>query len=287
MLPACSLAVTQGGKIVHSKAYGLADLEHGIKNTPDTVFFAASLSKQFTAMSILLLSQQTRNGQPAVDLDADVRHYLDELKHLPKKITVRQLLHHTSGIRDMLIQLTLAGWRWGDDVIKRAGRPGPRIPDGDPELRPRPALCLQQYQLLPCQRDRCAPGSGKSLAEFARENIFVPLEMTSTRFVDSYCETVENRACGYRSLDGSRTHFEKRTPNYNLTGPTNLFTTAKDLLRWDKNFDSNVVGGARRRSEAAGAERQLQRLWTGAVRSEGCNQRHEGCNQRHDEIVLA
>ena len=76
-----------------------------------------------------------------------------------------------------------------------------------------------------------------SLSEFARENIFEPLGMTSTRFVDTYRETVKNRASGYRRLKAPGQGFEKRMPNYDLTGPTNLFTTVEDLMLWDANFD--------------------------------------------------
>jgi CubicO group peptidase (beta-lactamase class C family) len=89
--------------------------------------------------------------------------------------------------------------------------------------------------------------SGQSLAEFAQENIFEPLDMRSTRFVETYCETVKNRAYGYRDSERvSGLPFEKRIPNYDLTGPTNLFTTVEDLIRWDRNFDEpNVKVGGR------------------------------------------
>src|SRR5262249_23030891 len=111
--PGCSIAIAQAGEIVYSRGYGMAFLEGGIRNTPATVFHAASLAKQFTAMAILLL---VRAGQIA--LDDDVHKHL-EIPHLRPKVTIRQMLHHISGVRDFLDLLTLKGLRWGVDLMTR------------------------------------------------------------------------------------------------------------------------------------------------------------------------
>jgi CubicO group peptidase (beta-lactamase class C family) len=241
--PGMAVAVSKNGRIVHTDAYGMADLDHRIPNRPNTVFHCASVAKQFTAMSILLLAAQRKNGRPLIDLDDDVGNHIEEMRHLPK-ITIRQLLHHTSGIRDMLIQLTLAGWRWGDDAITRADvldlvsrmqtlnfRPGERF-----------AYSNTNYFLA---GEIVRRKSGMLLSEFAQQKIFKPLGMTRTRFVETYGEPVKDRAYGYRQIDPTKRVFERRMPNYNLSGPTNLFTTVEDLLRWDGNFDSHEVGGPR------------------------------------------
>lgn len=242
--PGMAIAVTKDGNLVHKNAYGMADLDHDIANTPETVFHCASVAKQFTAMSILLLSDEIATGQGKIKLDDEVRKHIPELK-IPN-ITIRQLLHHTSGIRDMLIQLTLAGWRWGDDamsaddVLKLVSRM--ETPNFTPGSRH--AYSNTNYFLAGEIVKRVS--EEKSLAKFAQKEIFGPLKMTSTRFVDTYCETVKNRAYGYRSSErvSGPPFFEKRIPNYDLTGPTNLFTTVDDLLRWDANFVTPTVGGA-------------------------------------------
>src|SRR5262245_53344683 len=112
--PGCALAVSKAGSIVYKRGYGTADLEHKIPITPRTVFHAASLAKQFTAMSIMLLVQQHQ-----LLLDDDARKHIDELASLPTPITVRNMLQHISGIRDQWTFITMAGWRMYDDVVTR------------------------------------------------------------------------------------------------------------------------------------------------------------------------
>jgi CubicO group peptidase (beta-lactamase class C family) len=89
----------------------LASIEHDARNSPMTVFHIASVSKQFTAFAIHLLAQEGK-----LSLDDDIRKYLPELHDFGKTITIRHLIHHTSGLRDQWNLLTLAGWRM-DDVI--------------------------------------------------------------------------------------------------------------------------------------------------------------------------
>lgn len=103
--PGCSVSVTLDGATLLSAGYGLADLEHGINITPRTAFYAASVSKQFTAASIGLL---VLRGQ--LSLDANVRDFVSEVPDYGTNITVRHLLAHTSGLRDYLTLQPLAGW---------------------------------------------------------------------------------------------------------------------------------------------------------------------------------
>src|SRR5579864_5612136 len=107
--PGASIAIIQNGKIVYSQGYGTANLEYGVPNSPATVFYLGSVSKQFTAFAIYLLVQDGR-----LSLDDDVRKYLPKLHDFGKVITIRQLLHHTSGVRDQSNLLLLAGWRLED-----------------------------------------------------------------------------------------------------------------------------------------------------------------------------
>lgn len=238
--PGMAIAVKYKGEIVHMRGYGMADLDHNIEVTPQTVFHVASVAKQFTAMCVVLLSQQNKNGNPLLSLDDPVCRHIPELPKKFEPITIRHMLHHTSGFRDMLRLTTLAGWRWGDDVITRDDILGMVRRMHTVEFDPPDSAfsyCNTNYFLA---GEIVKNVSGKSLAEFAREKIFEPLGMKSTQIVERYGEIVKNRAYGYRGIIPP---FEKRMPNYNLSGPTNLLTTVEDLLRWDENFDKKRVGG--------------------------------------------
>lgn len=110
--PGCALSVMKDGRIVYEHGYGMADLDHNVTITPSTVFHVASMSKQFTAASIVLLVQQGK-----LSLDDDVRKYIPELHDFGTPITIRELIHHTSGLRDQWDLLELAGWRYSLDLI--------------------------------------------------------------------------------------------------------------------------------------------------------------------------
>jgi CubicO group peptidase (beta-lactamase class C family) len=233
--PGASVAVIQDGKIVFAKGYGLANLENDLPITPDTVFEAASISKQFTAMSIVLLEQDRK-----LSLEDEIHKYLPELPDYGSPITIHQLLQHTSGIRDWLDLTFLAGWT-------------------EPSLS---VTHKQVLELLFSQRGLLfTPGtrgmysnagyvllaeivgrvSGKSLVQFAAERIFEPLGMTHTHFHDDLSRIVPGRASGYY-LGG--TAFRAFASNSAVVGPSGLLTTASDLVKWLDNFRDPRVGGA-------------------------------------------
>jgi CubicO group peptidase (beta-lactamase class C family) len=235
--PGFALAVSKEGRIVYSRGYGMADLDHNIAIGPTTVFHAASLAKQFTAMAIMLLVEDRK-----LRLDDDVHSYIPELTSssaIPP-ITIEQMLHHISGIRDQWVLATMAGWHLSDDVVTRKDvvktfvkrmtslnfSPGTKFSYSNTNY----TLASEIVKMT----------SGMPLSEFCQKRIFEPLEMTSTTVIETHGEIVKNRAYGY---SGARPHFEVRMPNYDLTGPTNLQTTVEDLMRWDRNFDLKTVGG--------------------------------------------
>ena len=109
--PGCVIGVIRNDSLIYAKGYGMANLEYGIPNSPETIFHMASVSKQFTAYCIVLLAKQGR-----LNLDDDIHKYLPWVPDFKEKITVRQLLNHTSGIRDQWQLLAIAGTRL-DDVI--------------------------------------------------------------------------------------------------------------------------------------------------------------------------
>src|SRR6202012_770260 len=110
--PGCALGVYKDGQIVYKHGHGMANLNDDVPITPATVFHVASMSKQFTAASILLLAQQGK-----LSLDDDVHKYIPELPDFGERITLRNLLHHTSGLRDQWALLDLDGWRYSQDLI--------------------------------------------------------------------------------------------------------------------------------------------------------------------------
>jgi CubicO group peptidase (beta-lactamase class C family) len=103
--PGCAVAIARDGKIILSRAYGMADLEHDVANSTATIFEAGSVSKQFTAGSIVMLAQQGK-----LSLDDNVRKYVPEVPDYGTPITIRHLLTHTSGLRDWGNVASIAGW---------------------------------------------------------------------------------------------------------------------------------------------------------------------------------
>jgi CubicO group peptidase (beta-lactamase class C family) len=112
--PGAAVAVVRNGEIVYKKGYGTANLEYGVPITGDTVFHVASVSKQFTAMALVLLEQDGK-----LSLEDDIRKHLPELPGYGRTITIRNLLQHTGGISDQWQTLALAGWRLGDVITQR------------------------------------------------------------------------------------------------------------------------------------------------------------------------
>lgn len=225
--PGCAVEVSQDGNIVLERGYGMADLEQGVAIRPDTVFNIASLSKQFTAVSLLLLQEQGK-----LSLDDDVRKYVSELPDYGRRITLRHLANHTSGIRDLPSVLALAGWNWLDavpqqyalDVIARQKHlnftPGSQY-----------SYSNSGYYLMAVIVERV---SHQSFSEFTRDHIFQPLGMLHSRFYDDRRMIMKNRAIGHTKLPGGG--FGVWRPTYEIVGDGALLTTVQDLALWDRNF---------------------------------------------------
>jgi CubicO group peptidase (beta-lactamase class C family) len=215
----------------------MADLDHDITINPETVFHVASISKQFTAAAILLLAQEGK-----LSLDDDVRKYIPELPDFGALITIRHLIHHTSGLRDQWSLLGLAGWRYSldlitdDDVLDVMSR--------QKELNFLPGekhvYCNTGYTLLAQIVKRV---SGQSFREFTTSRIFKPLDMKSTHFRDDHAEIVKHIAYGYVNGEGGN-GYRLSVTNFDTVGATSLLTTVEDLAQWDENFYNPRVGGA-------------------------------------------
>lgn len=233
--PGCALAVMKDGEIVYQQGYGLANLEHNLPILPSTVFNIGSMAKQFTAFAIALLEDEGKLSH-----DDDIRKYLPEMHDFGQTITIRHLIHHTSGLRGSFPELlALAEWRdtdttTTDDVCRllKAQRELNFHP-GDEFLYVNP-----NYVLLALI---CEQVSGQSFATFCQERIFGPLGMTRSVINDSFVKMIPGRALGY--YDDEQGNWLNAPLTDSVVGPTNVYTTVEDLARWDENFYAGQVGG--------------------------------------------
>lgn len=232
--PGCAFAVIREGELVLARGYGMADLERGVPIGPDTVFDLGSTSKQFTAACVLLLEQ---DGELSVD--DDVRRWLPELPDYGEPITICDLLHHTSGLRDYLTLFELAGissqdWTTGADALEMIARQKAlSFPPGSAHW-----YSNSNYFLLSVIVERA---TGQTLAQFAEARIFGPLKMERTHVHDDHRRLVPGRAIGYAQV-GEGT-FGLDLSDFEQTGDGSVFSTVEDLARWDANFYDPVVGG--------------------------------------------
>ncbi len=235
--PGAAVLVVRDGRIEHAKGYGMANLEHGVPIRPDTVFDIASVSKQFAAMAIALLEADGK-----LSLDDDVKRHLPELPDFAHRITIRHLVHHTSGIRDWPGTMSIGGWSY-EDVMSFSQILRMAFHQRELNFKPGDAYAYSNtgYNLL---AEIVARTSGKSFRQFCDERIFQPLRMTRTHFHDDHAEVVVNRAESYRPpVDGRNRH---AVSNLTALGSSSLFTTIEDLAKWIDNFHSAkpVVGNA-------------------------------------------
>lgn len=233
--PGCAVGVAVGGTPMLTRAYGMADLEHDIPNTADTIFEAGSVSKQFTAAAILLL---VRDGKLA--LDDSVRKYIPELPDYGASLTVRHMLTHTSGLRDWGSIAGIAGWPRTTrvhthahvlDIVSR--QLSLNFPSGTQW-----SYSNTGFNLAAIIVSRV---SGTSFAEFSRQRLFAPLGMTKTSWRDDHTRVVRGRATAYSDdKDG----FHTDMPFENVHGNGGLLTTVGDLLKWNENYVTPAIGTA-------------------------------------------
>jgi CubicO group peptidase (beta-lactamase class C family) len=231
--PGAALAVAREGVVLYAQGYGMANLEYDIPNRPSSIFHVASVSKEFTAMCIVIL-----DGEGALSVDDEIHEYLPELADFGTPITIRHLLHHTSGIRDQWELLGMAGWR-GNDVKTQQDILGLAAMQRELNFEPGSEYLYSNmgYTLLAEIVSRVA---GKPMKEFARERIFQPLGMSRTHFHDDVSHIVRGRTYAYRPQgDG----FGISIPDFENYGATSLFTTVEDLMLWGDNFRHKKVGG--------------------------------------------
>ncbi len=230
--PGIAVAIEKDGSVVYKKGFGIANLEYRIPITPASVFHIASVSKQFTVFSILLLEKEGK-----LSLDDDIRKYVPELPDYGYKITLRNLANHTSGIREVYDLCNLIGANYNDLITNSQAfkliisqRSLNFIPGTEYEY------CNSGYILLAKIVERV---SGKSFAEFTSERIFKPLKMNNSFFLDDPEKIIKNKVYSYYESGSS---FKKSLMNFSLVGSTGLNTNVEDLSLWAMNFERPVIG---------------------------------------------
>lgn len=232
--PGCAVAVDRGGQIVHLAGYGMADLEQSVPIGPDSVFYAGSVSKQVVGMAAMLLAHDG-----LIDLDAAVSEYLPNLPAYADRITVRQVLHHTSGLRDFFVLFYLAGepdnYVITEDAIMAMleRQNGLNFDPGE-----KYAYSNSAYFLI---SQIAKAVTGADLDVFAQERIFGPLGMTASRFQHNHRRLVMGKAHGYQPLDDGTYLLADST--LDVVGSGGMYTIVEDLIRWDRNFYDNKLGG--------------------------------------------
>ena len=219
--------VSQNNQVVFSKAYGLASIAYDIPNSTNTVFNIGSVSKQFTAMGILLLQQEGK-----ISLDDDIRKYLPEMNNFGKPITIRHLLHHTSGLRSAPEFLGLAGWRDGDAI------------SNEDFYR---YICKQKKLNMETGSAYMYTNSGyillskiietvtqQSFKTWMHDKVFKPLAMDATFIEEDATNILPNVASSYEEVGPSKF---RSVENYDQTyGASNVYSTTTDLLKWTQHF---------------------------------------------------
>ncbi len=231
--PGAGVAVMKDGEILHLSAFGKSNLETGDENTIRTPFDLASLSKQFTGYAIAMLVDAG-----TISLDDDIRDFFPEFKSLGDAITIDQLVHHTSGLREMIGMLSLSGWTFQDhatneDVIQMISRqksllftPGERY-----------AYSNTNYTLL---AEIIARSTGVSFAEWTRTNIFDPLGMTNSGFDDGAWTRNEQQAINYTR---ENTDFVAGGLQWLTVGAGGMYASIQDLTKWADNVMNGTIGG--------------------------------------------
>lgn len=222
-VPGASVVVIRNGQVVVRRAYGMADLERHIEATPETNYRLASVSKQFTAMAVMLLAQDGK-----LRYDQPIRDFLAELPPAAQPVTVRHLLNHTSGLWDYeaLIPADRTTQLDDDDVLTLvASKDSLSTPPGV-------AYCYSNsgYVLLGMIVARV---SGMSYPEFLRTRIFGPLGMRSSVAHVEGSDTVPRRAYGYSPRSGSFVQTDQSVTSATL-GDGGIYSNVDDLVLWDR-----------------------------------------------------
>ena len=242
--PACAVGVIKNNEFLHKAGYGMANMEHGIKITPDSVFRMGSISKQFTAMSLALLEESGH-----LSFDDTVKKHIPDLIDYKDNVTIRHLIHHFSGLGDYeysdypdrFLNAIDEEFRWGNqdymsnDEIYSLFKTLPLI------MKPETKFWYSNlgYGLLGQVVENI---SNMSLREFSDKNIFEPLQMSDSFFNDNVNLIVKNRTDAYSPRENHPHEYEINMTNLSNVGDGGVYTTINDFIKWDHNFYQNKLG---------------------------------------------
>lgn len=230
--PGAALGVIQNGELIYAKGYGSADLEHDIPITPSSVFYLGSVSKQFVTFAILLLEEEGK-----LNLDDEIQVYLPDFPRYDSPLTIRNFIHHTSGVRDYLTLMAIKGRSYLDHITAEEVY---ELISKQKELNFTPGekylysnSCYFMLSMI------VEEASGQSLREYARENIFEPLEMNNSLFYDDNTDLIKNRVFSYEKTEDA---FDNLILRFDMVGSGGVYSSIEDLVKWDQNFYTNKLG---------------------------------------------
>ncbi len=232
--PGCAAAVSFNGETVFEKAFGLADLEHNVPNTPQTIFESGSVAKQFTAAAIVLLNQDGK-----LNLDDPVMKHIPELPDYGYPLTIRHLLHHTSGLRDWGSVMSLTGAGRGDRVVSQDLALDVITHQRALNFTPGTEYSYSNsgYNLAAIIVERV---SKQKFPAFVEERLFKPLGMKNSSWRDDYQRIVPGRAQAYARQGAGP--WRLNMPFMNVYGNGGMLTTVGDWMKWNAMFESKSLG---------------------------------------------
>ena len=234
--PGCAVGVSVNGESVFEKAFGLAEMEHNVSNTAQTIFESGSVAKQFTAAALVLLQQDGK-----LSIDDPVRKYIPELPDYGSPLTIRHLLNHTAGLRDWGSVMALTGLGRGDRTISQAAAVDVILRQKYLDFKPGAEYSYSNsgYQLAAEIVERV---SKQKFPAFVQDRLFKPLGMTNSSTRDDFQRIVPGRALGY-SRQGNNAPWVLNMPYMNVYGNGGMLTTVGDWLKWNAMLDSRSMGG--------------------------------------------
>jgi len=242
--PGCAVALVENGEYIHSKGYGLANLEHEIPIGMDTIFRIGSVSKQFTTMAIAILEEKDE-----LSFEDEMKVHIPDLVDYGEKVTINHMIHHYSGLGDYeymdypgrFKNAVGEEFRWGNedyltnkefhDLIKTL----PLIRKPEKKFH----YSNTGYVLLALVAENA---SGMSLREFAEKEIFKPLGMNNSFFNDDVNLPFKNRADAYTPIDDESDKYKINVTNLSWVGDGGVYTSLNDFIKWDENFYENKLG---------------------------------------------
>jgi CubicO group peptidase (beta-lactamase class C family) len=234
--PGCAAAVSLNGETVFEKAFGLADMEHNVSNTPQTIFESGSVAKQFTAAAVFLLQQDGK-----LSLEDPVRKYIPELPDYGSPLTIRHLLNHTAGLRDWGTVMSLTGAGRGERVVSQDLALDVITHQRSLNFKPGSEYSYSNsgYNLAAIIVERV---SKQKFPAFVEERLFKPLGMKNSSWRDDYQRIVPGRAQAYaRQGTGP---WRLNMPFMNVYGNGGMLTTVGDWMKWNAMLDSQSLGAA-------------------------------------------